>query len=252
MLASFAIPPLALYFQPQMYTYHKESSGHWSLEFTLISLLCILVEGLYLKIIFTSPGYVPRGESLHNRSVNQMPDKTDNTRWCKKCDAEKPERAHHCSVCNRCVYRMDHHCPFTNCCVGLHNERWFVFWLMGIFVGCCYGVKLSWGPFSTCLLNGMLHGVESLSAADLTRCVVIGKCSFIFLPAFALLIFSGVLVSWHLFLIASNYTTIEFFRFRLGPLLGDRRDQNAVPACCGTGSPIRNLCAVLLSPPREA
>jgi palmitoyltransferase len=27
-------------------------------------------------------------------------------RWCRKCWAPKPERAHHCSECNRCVLKM--------------------------------------------------------------------------------------------------------------------------------------------------
>jgi palmitoyltransferase len=27
-------------------------------------------------------------------------------RWCRKCWAPKPERAHHCSMCGRCVMKM--------------------------------------------------------------------------------------------------------------------------------------------------
>ena len=27
-------------------------------------------------------------------------------KWCKKCWASKPERAHHCSICRRCVLKM--------------------------------------------------------------------------------------------------------------------------------------------------
>ena len=33
-------------------------------------------------------------------------------KWCRKCWAPKPERAHHCSVCGRCVMKLDHHCPW--------------------------------------------------------------------------------------------------------------------------------------------
>lgn len=58
-------------------------------------------------------------------------------RWCKKCDAAKPPRAHHCRKCgryfhilafpnkhsandywNRCIPKMDHHCPWTTNCVS--------------------------------------------------------------------------------------------------------------------------------------
>lgn len=34
-------------------------------------------------------------------------------RWCAKCAALKPPRAHHCSMCGICVLRMDHHCPVS-------------------------------------------------------------------------------------------------------------------------------------------
>lgn len=56
------------------------------------------------------------------------------TRWCKKCEAVKPPRAHHCKKCkrydqalhsqivllriNRCIPKMDHHCPWTSNCVS--------------------------------------------------------------------------------------------------------------------------------------
>jgi hypothetical protein len=92
----------------------------------------------------------------------------------------------------------------------------------------------------------MIRGVDSLDPADLARCAAMGKASFIFFPALGLLLFSSVLVSWHLFLIATNYTTIEFFRYRLGPLFGGAAAAGALPDCCGTGTPLRNLWTVLL------
>ncbi|KAE8448555.1 hypothetical protein EG329_009436 [Mollisiaceae sp. DMI_Dod_QoI] len=39
-------------------------------------------------------------------------------RWCKKCEAVKPPRAHHCKKCGRCIPKMDHHCPWTTNCVS--------------------------------------------------------------------------------------------------------------------------------------
>ncbi|CZR55202.1 related to PFA4 Palmitoyltransferase [Phialocephala subalpina] len=39
-------------------------------------------------------------------------------RWCKKCEAVKPPRAHHCRKCGRCIPKMDHHCPWTTNCVS--------------------------------------------------------------------------------------------------------------------------------------
>ncbi|KAI1455786.1 zf-DHHC-domain-containing protein [Annulohypoxylon moriforme] len=52
-------------------------------------------------------------------------------RWCRKCSAPKPPRAHHCRTCKRCVPKMDHHCPWTGNCVSLqtfpHFLRFLVF-----------------------------------------------------------------------------------------------------------------------------
>ena len=37
----------------------------------------------------------PEGEEAHGPG-----------KWCKKCAAPKPERAHHCGTCGRCVLKM--------------------------------------------------------------------------------------------------------------------------------------------------
>ncbi|OTB03005.1 hypothetical protein M426DRAFT_322232 [Hypoxylon sp. CI-4A] len=47
-------------------------------------------------------------------------------RWCKKCAAPKPPRAHHCRTCRRCVPKMDHHCPWTSNCVSLQTFPHFL------------------------------------------------------------------------------------------------------------------------------
>ncbi|CAB1111799.1 unnamed protein product [Ectocarpus sp. CCAP 1310/34] len=47
-------------------------------------------------------------------------------KWCYKCDAFKPARAHHCSLCQRCIVKMDHHCPWVNNCVGIGNQKLFL------------------------------------------------------------------------------------------------------------------------------
>lgn len=42
-------------------------------------------------------------------------------RYCRKCRAVKPDRAHHCSTCRRCVLKMDHHCVYINKCVVMSD-----------------------------------------------------------------------------------------------------------------------------------
>lgn len=51
-------------------------------------------------------------------------------RWCKKCAAPKPPRAHHCRHCARCIPKMDHHCPWTGACVSMHTFPYFLRFLL--------------------------------------------------------------------------------------------------------------------------
>ena len=55
---------------------------------------------------------------------------------CKKCNFERPPRAHHCSVCKRCIKKFDHHCPWINQCVGLYNQGYFVRFLWWVSLTC--------------------------------------------------------------------------------------------------------------------
>ena len=57
-------------------------------------------------------------------------------RWCKKCKAWKPPRAHHCSMTRRCVLKMDHYCVWVGNTVGLLNYKNFVLFLFWAFLGC--------------------------------------------------------------------------------------------------------------------
>jgi palmitoyltransferase len=61
-------------------------------------------------------------------------------RYCVKCEAVKPPRAHHCSVCGKCIFRMDHHCPWVGTCVGLKNHKYFINFLLWAMIACLYVV----------------------------------------------------------------------------------------------------------------
>ena len=52
----------------------------------------------------------PEGDTSSRREHAQDPltplKANGEKRWCRKCWAPKPERAHHCSECNRCVLKL--------------------------------------------------------------------------------------------------------------------------------------------------
>lgn len=62
-------------------------------------------------------------------------------RYCSKCQCFKPDRTHHCRQCGLCVLRMDHHCPWFSTCVGLRNHKFFVQFLVYVWLLCvCAGL----------------------------------------------------------------------------------------------------------------
>ncbi|KAI1436842.1 zf-DHHC-domain-containing protein [Xylaria sp. CBS 124048] len=80
-----------------------------------------------------------KGNAPNGRQVTEA----RRRRWCRKCAAPKPPRAHHCKTCGRCIPKMDHHCPWTNNCVSLQTFPHFVrfvlytnasLWMLGYLI----------------------------------------------------------------------------------------------------------------------
>uniref|UniRef100_A0A0N4ZZ81 Palmitoyltransferase n=1 Tax=Parastrongyloides trichosuri TaxID=131310 RepID=A0A0N4ZZ81_PARTI len=77
---------------------------------------------------------------------------------CLKCESYRPPRAHHCRICKRCIRKMDHHCkffieiliivgPWVNNCIGEFNQKYFLQFLIFIFLISLYSILiivLSW------------------------------------------------------------------------------------------------------------
>ena len=80
---------------------------------------CIFI--CYWRTCLTDPGRIPKDwpQSLREAGPNAQQAvsnaSTNSNRWCRRCEAFKPPRAHHCKTCRRCVMKMDHHCIWTVC-----------------------------------------------------------------------------------------------------------------------------------------
>lgn len=66
-------------------------------------------------------------------------------RWCKHCQAWKPDRTHHSNRLDQCVLRMDHVCPWINNVVGFRNYKYFFLMLF-------YGIVLLFAYVVTAIL----------------------------------------------------------------------------------------------------
>lgn len=64
------------------------------------------------------------------------------TKSCRKCHSLKPPASHHCSICGYCIARMDHHCPWVNNCVGINNQKFFLQFLIYVFLGSFHALVL--------------------------------------------------------------------------------------------------------------
>ncbi|GAA5958588.1 hypothetical protein JCM3765_006682 [Sporobolomyces pararoseus] len=134
------------------------------------------------------------------RKAQTIQVKADGTkRFCRKCRVLKPDRAHHCSTCQRCVLKMDHHCPWLGGgCAGYANYKFFVQFLL--YTG-ALGIYISFVCFYS-LINYTSNEPSGYEMAPISWALA-ALLGIIFGSA------TGLFGLYHLYLVASNRTTIE-------------------------------------------
>mmetsp|Transcript_23757 Transcript_23757/g.82609 ORF Transcript_23757/g.82609 Transcript_23757/m.82609 type:complete len:308 (-) Transcript_23757:145-1068(-) len=150
------------------------------MAFSLMGLLNLLLfnagSGLALwshaKAMLTDPGAVPIGAKPLHQIPGTFP------RHCKRCSGYKPPRAHHCSICERCVVKMDHHCPWVNNCVGLANQKFFLLFLLYVFLISCHALALILARFFSCV--GKARGCVGGGASGNLLVVGVVVCACLF------------------------------------------------------------------------
>ncbi|OAF58286.1 Palmitoyltransferase [Pseudogymnoascus destructans] len=106
--------------------YHLEPGPLTPTEAAWFNTLVFCIWYTYERACRVDPGRLPKslaeGGAQDGAETAKDADALANVqhagKWCKKCDALKPPRAHHCRQCNRCIPKMDHHCPWISNCVS--------------------------------------------------------------------------------------------------------------------------------------
>jgi palmitoyltransferase len=161
----------------------------------------------YFMCIFTPPGSPPplREEDVElyaDLQNERVPKRGEGfSRWCKICKQPKPKRTHHCHVCKACVLRMDHHCPWVSNCVGHYNHRYFFLFLLYMWLGCIYVGIMSWAPF--CDITNFHVPWKGMSSRS--------TIMFVFVMTVAVGVAVSLMLGWHLYLVLTGQTTIEFY-----------------------------------------
>jgi len=139
--------------------------------------------------------------------------------YCTKSNKPKPPRSHYDAVTKCLILNMDHYCPWTFNAVGYFNYRYFVTFILHVFLGMIYALCIGYAPFSN--RSGPLYDKQIQLSRDAGHATTQHMIPFVPTPeerltlivtyVLVILTFLGVgfLFWFHLHLVLSAQTTIE-------------------------------------------
>ncbi|KAM7258708.1 hypothetical protein ACFE04_014449 [Oxalis oulophora] len=229
-LTVFLIGCPALVFCMKMLFLMDKADPHFETPIFIIGLTLTILDFIFLSLTSCrDPGIIPRNGQpppdsdcpydASTHSVDWVNTKTPDLKlprtrdilvnghsmkikFCDTCLLYRPPRASHCSICNNCVQKFDHHCPWVGQCIGLRNYPFFICFISSSTLLCLYVFIFSW--VNVVRQDG---NIWSAMSNDFTSVVLI-------IYTFIAIWFVGGLTVFHFYLMCTNQTTYENFRYR--------------------------------------
>ncbi|KAG8057333.1 hypothetical protein GUJ93_ZPchr0002g24068 [Zizania palustris] len=202
---------------------------HWGVSVMVVVVVFTLYDmTLLLLTSGRDPGIVPRnthppepeltdvGSDIGNGQTPQLrlPRTKDvfvngvivKVKYCDTCMLYRPPRCSHCSICNNCVERFDHHCPWVGQCIGRRNYRFFYMFVFSTTLLCLYVFGFCW-VYIVKIRDAEHSSIWKAMLKTPASIVLIIYC-------FICVWFVGGLSVFHFYLMSTNQTTYENFRYR--------------------------------------
>lgn len=177
----------------------------WTASYAVHSAIVLWIAGNilfnYFACVCTRPGY-----ALSEEEVNARIQSGEDMDRDKAGALMKPPRSHYCQISRRQVLRMDHFCPWVGNCVGFYNYRYFFLFLTWLAIGCWYGVMISLVPFFKCM-----HRRDPATMRVNPICASKAHITFAFVITLSVGVAVGLMLAFHVYLVLSAQTTIEFY-----------------------------------------
>ncbi|KAK4272219.1 hypothetical protein QN277_020806 [Acacia crassicarpa] len=204
-------------------------SDHWGITIEVVAVIfTVYVLGLLLLTSSRDPGIIPRnahppepefldgnldvgaGQTPQLRLPRfkevQVNGNIVKIKYCDTCMLYRTPRCSHCSICNNCVERFDHHCPWVGQCIGLRNYRFFFVFVFSTTLLCVYVFAFCWV---------YIRRIMKSEEITIWKAMIKTPASIVLIIyTFIAIWFVGGLTAFHLYLISTNQTTYENFRYR--------------------------------------